>query len=255
MKKGSLAYRLWSLFCTKFLFSSALHLLLDRLFKFAISIVFPPSCVLCKRHAPFDFELCDICLSDIKFIDSSICVICGIRHAFNTCTSPYPTEAAIIYNKTAARLLYSFKYKDKTRIGKIFGVWLRECGKNIIQNSNIIAPVPLHRQRLQKRKYNQSLILAQEISKHYKHIKLIPNLLLRRKNTTPQYQLTSTERIGNISNAFECNPRYASMISGKRILIVDDILTTGATTKECARALDGLEPCQVSILALARTVR
>ena len=229
-----------------------------------LDFIFPKRCVLCKKQGSY---LCENCFSYLSFDVKSLCLICnkasynGLTHP--ACKSRYAIDgcfSALSYKKTVQKLIYNFKYKPyltdlKNLLSELFY-------ESIIQNEQfnrelkgppsggwIFVPVPLFSSKLKKRGYNQSEILAKELSKKFK----IPfqNILERTRNTKTQVGLSNIDRKLNIKNAFSFN-NQKSVISNQSIFLVDDVVTTGSTLKEAAKVLKRNGVKRVIGLTLAR---
>lgn len=147
-----------------------------------------------------------------------------------------------------------FKHGDRTDMARAYGRWMTSAGKELLAEADLIAPVPLHWRRLFARRYNQALLLARAVSGASKG-RLAPDLLRRARWTGSQAGLKAQERRSNVRRAFELHPRWAAAVRGKTILLVDDVLTTGATVEACAQALQRGGARNVDVLTLARVVR
>ena len=230
-----------------------------------LDMIFPPSCLLCEERAGENGSLCFSCWSKISFISKPSCAICCFPFEYDmgkdalcpTCIANKPEfEKAIpvfIYNKNSSRLITEFKYADRIHATKSFAKWMSAAAIDIIKNSDLIAPVPLHKSKLFARRYNQSALIANEIGKMAK-IKVMPDLLLHPNKTRPQASLPKKQRLKNVKGIFSLNSKYADFISGKNILIVDDVITTGATLSECARILKKKKTAVVNAVTLAKTI-
>jgi len=229
--------------------------------------VFPPRCFSCNsffyhtlsihtrgvqgKHcvAHFHFAelmpsfLCSTCLNDFSPIEPPICSMSGI------------------YVQWMMDPLHQFKYKGKTQLAKPLGKLLFAALFHIWNNKNIdvIVPVPLHKKRFRKRGFNQAYLLIKDWEKINETIevgllsaKIDRNVLIREKHTKPQTGLKRKERLKNIRNAFVVE--NTERVKGKRVLIVDDVYTTGATTNECARVLLKHGAQSADVLTLARAV-
>lgn len=161
-------------------------------------------------------------------------------------------RAAVVYNDASRRLVLGFKYNDKLHAAHVFVPWMMRAGAELIAQSDIILPVPLHARRLWSRRFNQSALLAAGIArksgKPYD-----PFTLLRARSTRPQKGLSRASRERNVRNVFFVNTKRD--VTGKNILLIDDILTSGATLNECARVLKKSGAHKVFVLTIARVTR
>ncbi len=158
------------------------------------------------------------------------------------------------YDDLGRRLVVSFKHGDRTHGAPTFGRWLARAGAELIADADLVAPVPLHRLRLLRRRFNQSAMLAQALCRSVddRRLSFLPDLLVRRRHTPSQGGLNAAQRQRNVRGAFAVNPRKAAYIQGQRVILVDDVLTTGATVSECAKVLTRAGATAVDVLTLAR---
>jgi ComF family protein len=231
-----------------------------------IDVVFPPQCLVCRKIVDAAGNLCHLCWEDINFIGAPQCEKCGLPFELDVpdglecgnCIATLPkyskARAVFQYGGKTAKLIRSFKYEDNIHASKHFAKWMMRVGAEFIVEADIIAPVPLHKRRLFKRRYNQSALLASAISRE-SGIKANNALLLRVKNTPPQAGLSSGQRKKNVSGAFKLNPKYENEVIGKNIILVDDVITTGSTINACTQALLNSGAIRVNVLTLAMTVK
>lgn len=229
-------------------------------------IVFPPLCIACGAVVPEEgIYFCPDCFSKIKFIRSPVCSCCGIpfaeagekNHACGTCLLSGPVFSAAravgVYEAALMDVIHKFKYGGKTAVGEKLGKLMAEFPYpdfNIADYS-MIMPVPLHPVRLRQRGFNQAVILARQITQYFS-IELNFLTLTRVVCTDFQAGLGKAERGINVKHAFAVSdPRK---IAGREIILVDDVLTTGSTVKECARTLLDNKAAKVAVLTLARAV-
>jgi ComF family protein len=234
-----------------------------------VNAVLPPQCLACDALVATPGSLCSHCWRDAKFITAPQCPICGVPYAFNpgapgvgaicgACTRAQPlyarARAVLRYDDLGRRLVVGFKHGDRTHGAPTFGRWLSRAGAELIADADLVAPVPLHRLRLIRRRFNQSAMLAQAIcrSPAGENLRFAPDLLLRRRHTPSQAGLNAAQRKRNVRNAFAINDRWTARIAGRRVLLVDDVFTTGATVSECARILGRAGAASVDVLTLAR---
>ena len=231
-------------------------------------VIFPPRCITCglilEEHGPLPF--CPQCTAGIRFIRSPLCIRCGIPfppiegedHLCGECLvtqRPFAVARAVgLYEDTLLTAIHLFKYRRRIGIGKVLGSIMADFAGGIwdMRVFSVIMPVPLHRKRLRERGFNQAVILARKIAKRF--ALPLDFLTLRREVfTESQVGLGREERSVNVRGAFTV--RKPERTAGKRILLVDDVYTTGSTLAECARTLLNAEADSVAILTLARAFR
>jgi len=233
-----------------------------RLFTVAADVMMPPACLAC--HTPLDrhHALCAACWSTIAFIRSPVCDVTGIPLPFGgegrlvsarAVASPpdYDRARAVAQHVGAMRrLVHRFKYADSHEARPLLARWLAEAGRELLADAEVIVPVPMGRLRLILRRYNQAAILAGEVSR-LSGVPMVPLALRRARKAARQVGLTRAQRRENVAGAFKVIPKRAAEISGKCVLLVDDVVTTGATVEACARALKRAGAVRVDVLALA----
>ncbi|MEO5338699.1 MAG: ComF family protein, partial [Magnetospirillum sp. WYHS-4] len=163
-------------------------------------------------------------------------------------------RAAVAYGETSRKLLLAFKHGDRTDSAPALGQWLQRAGGDLLPQVDLIAPVPLHWTRLFLRRYNQAALLARELGR-LSGLPVVPDLLVRKRRTASQGHLNPRQRKENLQGAFAVHPRRRAGLAGKRVLLVDDVLTTGATVAACARTLAKAGAASVDVLTLARVLR
>lgn len=222
----------------------------------------PPACQGC--HAPLDrhHALCARCWSDIAFIRPPLCDVTGIPLPFATgdrivsaraLAHPpaYDRARAVAQHAgTIRQLVHKFKYADKHDVRPLFGRWLADAGKDLLADAEVLVPVPMSRWRLILRHYNQAAILANEVSRACGLP--VSCLALRRVKATPrQVGLTRAQRLDNVAGAFKVVSSRRRELAGRKVVLIDDVITTGATVEACARALKRAGAVRVDVLALA----
>jgi ComF family protein len=228
--------------------------------------VFPPRCMACGilLVGPRDESFCPACFSLIRFVASPFCPCCGIPlsgagadHLCGDCLLLPPpfslARAVACYESVLLDAIHVFKYKGRIVTGEILGKIMAGHvypGFNIADYS-LIVPVPLHLKRLRERGFNQAVILAKEISKRFS-IPMDFLSLKRQTFTAPQVNLGKDQRRANVMGAFIV--RDGKKIEGRRIVLVDDVYTTGSTVKECAGVLMKHNAVEVAVLTLARAL-
>lgn len=232
-----------------------------------INIILPPRCIKCGNVLSDNNGLCTVCFNSLTFISEPYCQKCG--HPFieikkgekmlcancikKTNKTPFRyNRSSLVYNEESKKMILALKFMDKTENAPILASWMFLSGKDIWNDGvDIIIPVPLHYTRLLKRKYNQSALLAKEISK-LSNIPVDYTSLIKYRKTRPQVEFSGQERIKNVKNAFSIkNPEK---IKGKRIVLIDDVQTTGSTLRECAKVLKKAGAKSVDTLTTARVI-
>jgi ComF family protein len=204
---------------------------------------------------------------DLNFIAAPFCVSCGFPFDFaplevggnnalcaGCLKDPPPFTAAravLRYDDASRGMILAFKHGDQTHIAPLLAGWMANVGEDFLTKANFIVPVPLHRLRLLKRRYNQAALLAQILAaKAHKHY--APDILQRVRATPPQGHLSAKQRAENVEAAIKVTPKKAKDILGKDVLLIDDVYTTGATIKECAKVLKRAGAGAVYALTIAR---
>lgn len=227
----------------------------------AVDFILPPTCGLCREVVAQPGALCPSCWRSVSFIAAPWCGCCGVP--FGTaieegtlcapCLSAPPpygkARAAMAYDETSRKLVSRFKYSDQTNLLPTLVPWLVRAAQELLP-VDVIVPVPLHRWRLLRRKYNQAALLALAVGDE---LGLPVDLftLQRRRHTKPQVGMKREARLKNVRDAFV----VTGNVTGKTVLLVDDVLTTGATLEACSEALLNAGAAEVRVLTLARVIR
>ena len=238
--------------------SAALQSIMDTLF--------PARCAACRELVGRHGALCSACWQNIHFIADPICFKCGLPFEYTIGESalcgrcmeqkPVFTQARAVfkYDATSKGQLLAFKYHDKTQLAPVFGEWLAHAiAADYATKTQAIIPVPLHYSRLLGRRYNQAALLAHALGKRI-NLPVLPDTLQRTRKTPPQSGMSRRQRIDNMRAAFRVAPQKCPQIKGKSVILVDDVMTTGATLDACARALHDAGVPDVYVLTIARTV-
>ncbi len=231
----------------------------------AVGIVYPPTCIACQAATGEAQALCPACWGDIAFIARPYCERLGTPFAVDLgdgLVSPAAiadppvfarARAACRFDGTARDLVHRLKYGDRTDIALAMGRMMAQAGRDLLPDAGLIVPVPLHRTRLWSRRFNQAAALGRVVAGQ-SGIALAPLALARVKRTRQQVGLTRAQRADNLQGAFRVPPGARPQIEGRRILLVDDVLTTGATANAAARALLRAGATAVDVLTFARVV-
>ena len=228
-------------------------------------LLLPPVCMACRKPAANADGLCSSCWSRIRFIERPYCERLGVPFAYDLGTGalsadaiadPPPFErarAAAIFDDVARDLVHGLKYRDGTELATILARMMMRAGSELLADADLIVPVPLHRGRLWRRRFNQAAILAGRIAE-LSEVPVDPSLLQRVRATRHQVGLSLSERDANVRGAFRVDTDAKAEIAGRRILLIDDVLTTGSTAKASTRALLRAGAGCVDILVFARVV-
>jgi ComF family protein len=228
--------------------------------------VYPPRCLSCQEETLEPSGLCAACWAETGFIAGLTCSVCGTpiagqsrgNETCDTCLQSPPAfragKAALLYEGGGRKLALALKHGDRLDMVRPLAAWMSRAGAELIAASDLVAPVPLHWRRLLKRKYNQSSELARLVAANGGKL-WIPDLLVRRRATPSQDGLDRAARFANQAGAFVLHRRHASSVAGKRLLLIDDVMTTGATLSACADACLAGGAEQVDVLVLARVAR
>jgi ComF family protein len=160
----------------------------------------------------------------------------------------------LAYDDASRGLILGFKHADRTHAAPAFARWMARAGAELLLTADVIAPVPLHWSRLLARRYNQAALLGNGLAVLMNKAS-VPDLLIRRRRTPSQGHLSRSERLRNVAGAFAVRPSRLPQVRGRRILLVDDVLTTGATVSACAAVLRRAGAASIDVLSLARVVR
>ncbi|TMQ10364.1 MAG: ComF family protein [Deltaproteobacteria bacterium] len=232
--------------------------------RLGLDTALPRLCPAC-RDLVTDQGVCPACWSKLAFISAPYCPRLGIPFAYD----PGPgilsmqaiadppsyrrARAAVRYDDVAAKLVHAFKYGDRLDLSPLLGRWMTRAGRELFEGADALVPVPLHWRRLWARRFNQSAALAEAIARA-SGIAVAHTALRRVKATPQQVGLSRTERATNVQGAFRVAPSGKAEVAGRRLIVVDDVLTSGATADACARALLRAGAAQVDVLVFARVV-
>jgi ComF family protein len=232
--------------------------------RLALDIALPTLCVACRE--PVDGEgVCATCWAKLSFIAPPYCPRLGIPFVYDPGPELLSMEAianppayararaAVRYDEVARTLVHALKYQDRTDLAPAMGRWMARAGRELLREADALIPVPLHWRRAWHRRYNQSGALARAIERQ-SGVKLASEALRRVRPTEQQIGLSRSQRATNVQGAFKVAPERSADIQGRRLILVDDVLTSGATVDACARALLRAKALSVDVLVFARVV-
>src|SRR5579859_3797121 len=232
--------------------------------KLALDVALPSLCVACRE--PVDGEgVCAECWGKMSFIAPPFCPRLGIPFVYDPgpdmlsmeaiASPPAYTRAraAVRYDDVARTLVHALKYQDRTDLAPAMGRWMARAGCELLENADVLVPVPLHWRRAWSRRYNQSGALARVIERQT-GVKVAAEALRRIRPTQQQIGLSRPQRASNVQGAFKVANSAQFQIAGRRVVLIDDVLTSGATVDACARALLRAKAVAVDVLVFARVV-
>jgi ComF family protein len=239
---------------------------LRRHLKSGLDLLLPPQCLSCGGIVADEAGLCAECWDKIGFLGPPACPKCGFPFEFDmgddvlcgACLRSPPVfgrcRAAFRYDDHSRKLILDLKYRDRTFLAPALARLLFQAGQELFQAVDVIVPVPLHRWRLVRRRFNQSALLAAELGK-LSGKTVFADTLLRHRATRRQGGLNRNARRRNVRGAFRIRPAARRQIEGRMVLLIDDVMTTGATVDATARCLLRSGAANVDVLTLARVVR
>lgn len=232
--------------------------------KLALNIALPALCISCREPVDGD-GVCAECWARLSFIAPPYCPRLGIPFVYDPGPDMLSMEAianppayararaAVRYDDVARTLVHALKYQDRTDLAPAMGRWMARAGRELLDDADVLIPVPLHWRRAWRRRFNQSGALARVIEQQ-SGVKLAAEALRRIRPTEQQIGLSRTQRASNVQGAFKVAPDRQALIAGRRVVLIDDVLTSGATADACARALLRAKAASVDVLVFARVV-
>lgn len=237
----------------------------------AANTVFPPACLNCRQSTASangaTGSLCAACWAQVRFIERPFCERLGTPFAMDLGSEGLLSPEAVANPPVFARaravahfddgpvrqLVHRLKYYDRMELAKPLGAWMARAGNALLVEADLLVPVPLHRRRLAARRFNQAHALAQTISAHC-GVPVDPFVLARVKATPPQVGLSRTQRALNMQGAFQVTDEMGARVAGRAIVLIDDVMTSGATANAVARVLIRAGAKRVDVLVFARAL-
>jgi ComF family protein len=236
-----------------------------RLPRFFADLVLPPTCPACRSAVADKEALCARCWSSVRYIEAPYCAVLGTPFTYDlgagiqsaeALADPPPFErarAAAVFGEVTRSLVHQVKYHDRPDLALVMAKSMHRAGRVLLAECSLIVPVPLHRWRLWRRRFNQSAVLSAHLAA-LSGVPQNPLALQRVKPTRHQVGLTARQRADNVRGAFRVPEAQRSEIAFRRVLLVDDVYTSGATVKAAARALLRGGAQAVDVLTYARVL-
>lgn len=230
-----------------------------------LDVALPPVCAACREPLGEGAGLCASCWSRLSFIAPPFCPRLGIPFVYDpgpgvlsmeaaaTPPSYHRARAAVRYDDIARELVHALKYGDRLDLAPVMGRWMARAGAELLADADALVPVPLHWRRQWARRVNQSAALAAAIGRQ-SGVGVVTGALRRARATPQQVGLSKAERATNVQGAFRVVPARRAEITGRRLVLVDDVLTSGATVEACAKALLRAGAARIDVLVFARVV-
>lgn len=241
-------------------------LFLRRAGGLVLDALLPPRCLSCGIVVDRQGTICPGCWTELAFLSEPLCACCGYPFAYDlgpeaecgACAGGHPAfdraRAVLAYDDLSRGLVLGLKHGDRTHLAPALGALMVRAGAELLRRGEIIVPVPLHRRRLWRRRYNQASLLGLAIGRA-SGLPMAPDSLVRRKATQSLGHMSPSARRRALRGAFAVPKNRRRPIAGKRVILIDDVLTTGATGEACARALKRAGAASVELLVFARVVR
>ena len=230
-----------------------------------LDALMPPQCLSCRAPVDRQGGICAACWRGMTFIEEPLCSVCGFPFEFapgadalcGACLRhrpPYERARAVMrYAETGRDLIIGLKHRDRTEAASHLAGWMARAGAPLLDEADLLVPVPLHRFRLLARRFNQAALLALALAR-LTGVSAVPDAMVRRRATPPQVGLSPAARTANVRGAFAVAKSRLPRIQSQRVLVIDDVMTTGATASACTDTPLKAGAARVDVLTLARVV-
>lgn len=230
-----------------------------------LDLVLPPRCPACRVPVGAAGGLCTACWKTVRFLERPWCERLGTPFPYDLGEGALSAAAiadppvfdrarsAAAYDGPVPDLVQALKYADRTELAPMLSAWMARAGHELLRDADALVPVPLHPRRLFARRFNQAALLARGVAA-IAGVPVRPGWLVRRRPTRQQVGLSRESRVENVRGAFAVPPRARLAVKGKAVVLVDDVMTTGATLEAAARTLKRAGALRVDVLTLARAL-
>lgn len=233
----------------------------------ALQVLYPPQCISCGAGVTSDFGLCGDCWRETSFTAGLVCDLCGVPLQGEdsdrvvlcddcmTIARPWSRgRAALLYKDNGRRIVLALKHGDRLDLARPAALWMLKAARPMLKPNMLVIPVPLHWFRLFKRRYNQAALLSSAVAR-LAGLESCPDGLIRRRTTGSQEGRNRDARFGNLRDAFTVPERHRKLVDQRDVLLVDDVMTSGATFAAATEALFAAGAATVSVLSLARVAK
>ena len=239
--------------------------MLGVLARATLDLLLPPGCACCDSPVASPGQLCGPCFQAMRFIAEPLCQRCGLPFGsqaeagrLRTCTACLASppawgraRAALLYDSAAKTLILPFKHAGREESAAALALHMHRAGAALLAGADLLVPVPLHRHRLLQRRYNQAALLAGALSRRTR-IPCLPDVLVRTRATRRLGERSAAEREKLLQGAIAVRPTAHLRVAAARVVLIDDVLTSGATAGACARALLDAGACNIDVLVASR---
>lgn len=231
-------------------------------------MLYPPQCISCRALVEEDFALCGACRRDTWFISGLVCDACGVPLTGEAAPEEHvlcddclkiarPWEqgrAALLYRETGRKLVLALKHGDRTDLVRPLSRWMAQAATPILRPDMVVVPIPLNRWRFFKRRYNQAALLARAVAKEH-DLTYLPDALIRPRRTKPLDGMSVEQRFEILSQKIQPHPRRSERLQDRSVLLIDDVMTSGATLAAASEACFAAGATQICVLTLARVAK